>query len=176
MKSWWITESSSIFDNEFIFDNQTMTKILIITKCSKLQFEVTPKHFSHILSTETKMACINSNASVNLSQDLLWGGCGHINRAHWNPSIIKNPQIVRSKGEFWSVGLHLNVYCLSVIHSCVLLVWWTIMRAYFEEIHSHLLTVKGVLHPLPQKAQKLTCFVLYLKITNIFLKNDICIL
>ena len=32
--------------------------------------------------------------------------------------------------------------------------------------------LKGVLHP----NQKLTCFVLYLKIINIFLKNNICIL
>ena len=29
---------------------------------------------------------------------------------------------------------------------------------------------------LPQKAQKLAWFVLYLKIVNIFLKNNICIL
>ena len=36
--------------------------------------------------------------------------------------------------------------------------------------------IKGVLHLLPQKASKLACFVLYLKIINIFLKNDICIL
>ena len=35
---------------------------------------------------------------------------------------------------------------------------------------------KGVVHRLPQKAPKLACFVLYLKIINIFLKNDICIL
>ena len=38
------------------------------------------------------------------------------------------------------------------------------------------ITIKGVLHLLPQKAPKLACFVLYLKITNIFLKNDIYIL
>ena len=31
----------------------------------------------------------------------------------------------------------------------------------------------GVLHLLPQKAPKLACFVLYLKIINIFLKNNI---
>ena len=36
--------------------------------------------------------------------------------------------------------------------------------------------VKRVLHLLPQKAQKLACFVLYLKIINIFLKNNIYIL
>ena len=36
--------------------------------------------------------------------------------------------------------------------------------------------VKGVLHLLPQKTLKLACFVLYLKIINIFLKNDIYIL
>ena len=35
---------------------------------------------------------------------------------------------------------------------------------------------KGVLHLLPQKAPKLACFVLYLKIINIFWKNNICIL
>ena len=35
---------------------------------------------------------------------------------------------------------------------------------------------KGVLHLLPQKAPKLACFALYLKIINIFLKNNICIL
>ena len=32
---------------------------------------------------------------------------------------------------------------------------------------------KGVLHLLPKKAPKLACFVRYLKIINIFLKNDI---
>ena len=37
-------------------------------------------------------------------------------------------------------------------------------------------TLKGVLHLLPPKAPKLACFVLYLKIINIFLKNNICIL
>ena len=36
--------------------------------------------------------------------------------------------------------------------------------------------LKGVLHLLPQKAPKLACFVLYLKIITIFLKNNICIL
>ena len=36
--------------------------------------------------------------------------------------------------------------------------------------------LKEVLHLLPQKAQKLACFVLYLKIINIFLKNNRCIL
>ena len=36
--------------------------------------------------------------------------------------------------------------------------------------------LKGVLHLLPQKAQKIACVVLYLKIRNIFLKNNICIL
>ena len=35
--------------------------------------------------------------------------------------------------------------------------------------------VKGVVHILPQKAQKIACFVLYLKIIKIFLKNNICI-
>ena len=36
--------------------------------------------------------------------------------------------------------------------------------------------VKGVLHLLLQKDPKLACFVLYLKIINIFLKNNVCIL
>ena len=36
--------------------------------------------------------------------------------------------------------------------------------------------IKRVLHRLPQKAPKLACFVLYLKIIHIFLKNNICIL
>ena len=36
--------------------------------------------------------------------------------------------------------------------------------------------IKGVLHFLPLKAQKSACFVLYLKIINIFLKNNVCIL
>ena len=37
--------------------------------------------------------------------------------------------------------------------------------------------LKGELHLLPKKAQKLACFVLYLKIINIFLKKIImCIL
>ena len=40
----------------------------------------------------------------------------------------------------------------------------------------HLFAIKGVLHLLPQKAPKLACFVLYLKIIQIFLKNNICIL
>ena len=40
----------------------------------------------------------------------------------------------------------------------------------------HLFAIKGVLHLLPQKAPKLACFVLYLKIIKIFLKNNICIL
>ena len=35
---------------------------------------------------------------------------------------------------------------------------------------------KGVLHLLPQKAPKLARFVLYLKIIDIFLKNNIYIL
>ena len=36
--------------------------------------------------------------------------------------------------------------------------------------------IKRVLHLLLQKAQKLVCFVLCLKIINIFLKNDTYIL
>ena len=36
--------------------------------------------------------------------------------------------------------------------------------------------LKGVLHLLLQKDPKLACFVLYLKIINIFLKNNVCIL
>ena len=36
--------------------------------------------------------------------------------------------------------------------------------------------VKGVLHLLPQKAPKLASFVLYLKIINIILTTNICIL
>ena len=36
--------------------------------------------------------------------------------------------------------------------------------------------IKGVLHLKPLKAPKLACFVLYLKIINISLKNNICIL
>ena len=36
--------------------------------------------------------------------------------------------------------------------------------------------IKGVLHLLPQKAQKLACFVLYPIIINICLKNNTCIL
>ena len=35
---------------------------------------------------------------------------------------------------------------------------------------------KGVLHLLPQKAPKLACSVLYFKIINIFLKNNMLIL
>ena len=45
-------------------------------------------------------------------------------------------------------------------------------RTMFENIRPF----KGVLHLLPQKAPKLACFVLYLKIINIFLKNNKCIL
>ena len=36
--------------------------------------------------------------------------------------------------------------------------------------------IKGVLHFLTQKAPKLACFVRYLKIINICLKNNVCIL
>ena len=36
--------------------------------------------------------------------------------------------------------------------------------------------LKGVLNLLPQKAPKLACFVLYLKIITIFLQNNKCIL
>ena len=36
--------------------------------------------------------------------------------------------------------------------------------------------LRGVLHVLPQKTLKLAYFVLYLKIINIFLKNNICTL
>ena len=36
--------------------------------------------------------------------------------------------------------------------------------------------INGELHFLPQKAPKLACFVLYLKIINILLKNNTCIL
>ena len=36
--------------------------------------------------------------------------------------------------------------------------------------------VKGVLHLLPQKAKKLACSELYLKIIKIFLRNNIWIL
>ena len=39
--------------------------------------------------------------------------------------------------------------------------------------------IKGILHLLPpkvpKKVPKLACFVLYLKIISIFLKNNICI-
>ena len=42
--------------------------------------------------------------------------------------------------------------------------------------HQHNNVIKRVLHLLSQKAPKLACFVLYLKIINIFLKNNICIL
>ena len=45
----------------------------------------------------------------------------------------------------------------------------------FEWIASSVLCIKGVLHLLPQKASKWTCFVLYLKIINIFLKNNVCL-
>ena len=36
-------------------------------------------------------------------------------------------------------------------------------------------SVKVALYLLPQKAPKLACFVLNLKIIKIFLRNDICI-
>ena len=36
--------------------------------------------------------------------------------------------------------------------------------------------IKGVLHLLPQKAPKLACFMLHLKIINIFLINNLSIL
>ena len=45
-----------------------------------------------------------------------------------------------------------------------------------EHFEFLVLIFKGVLHLLPQKAPNLACFVLYLKIINIFLKNNICIL
>ena len=46
---------------------------------------------------------------------------------------------------------------------------------FFYEIVTKI-SIKGLLHLLPQKAPKLACFVLYLQITDIFLKNDICTL
>ena len=42
----------------------------------------------------------------------------------------------------------------------------------WEESNGKIKFLKGVLHLLPQNAQKLACFVLYLKIINIFFKND----
>ena len=50
------------------------------------------------------------------------------------------------------------------------------IHAASEHGTANLWSFKGVLHLLPQKAPKLACFVLYLKIINILLKNDICIL
>ena len=44
------------------------------------------------------------------------------------------------------------------------------------QVRLALLKFKGVLHLLPPKTWKLACFVFCLKIINIFLKNDICIL
>ena len=46
----------------------------------------------------------------------------------------------------------------------------------FIDIESAFISIKGVLHLLPQKASKLACFVLYLKIINIFSKNNLWIL
>ena len=50
----------------------------------------------------------------------------------------------------------------------------TIRDTFQKKLAWH--SLKGLLHLLPQKAPKLACFVLYLQITDIFLKNDICIL
>ena len=46
----------------------------------------------------------------------------------------------------------------------------------FKNKECEIYNLKGVLHFLQQKAPKLAYFVLYLKIINIFLKNNICIL
>ena len=42
--------------------------------------------------------------------------------------------------------------------------------------NSRKIYLKGIMRLLLQKAPKLACFTLYLKIINIFLKNNICIL
>ena len=52
----------------------------------------------------------------------------------------------------------------------------TFNQRRYPSLPTMLCIVKGVLHLLPSKAPKLACFVLYLKIINIFLKNNICIL
>ena len=52
-----------------------------------------------------------------------------------------------------------------------MIVYWTNLIAAHLDAN-----FKGVLHLLPQKAPKLACFVLYLKVINIFLKNNIRIL
>ena len=46
----------------------------------------------------------------------------------------------------------------------------------YHNLKCQMLPFKGVLNLLPPKAPTLACFVLYLKIINIFLKNNICIL
>ena len=48
----------------------------------------------------------------------------------------------------------------------------TEIRLYVGSKWNKILYFKGVLHPI----QKLACFVLYLKIIDIFLKNDVRIL
>ena len=45
-----------------------------------------------------------------------------------------------------------------------------------DYVVDHEMPLKGVLHLLPQNAPKLACFVLYLKIINTCLKNNISIL
>ena len=47
-----------------------------------------------------------------------------------------------------------------------------VIPLYIGEWMSLFAAIKGVPHLLPQKAPKLACFVLYLKIINIFLKNN----
>ena len=63
---------------------------------------------------------------------------------------------------------------------CQPIMWPTVLQIRDGYVSKSLminnLQFKGVLHLLPQKAQKLVCFVLHLKIINIFLKNNICIL
>ena len=67
-------------------------------------------------------------------------------------------------------GLVYVLYTLGCVSLCQM--WLT----FWMDNYSYITHGKGVLHLLPQKAPKLVCFALYLKIINILLKNNICIL
>ena len=79
---------------------------------------------------------------------------------------LKNSNILTSAGRsFQELYTRLENVCLKIL----ILHLFGIIVGESEDL-------KGVLHLLPQIAPKLTCSVLYLKIINIFLKHNVCIL
>ena len=77
---------------------------------------------------------------------------------HWVPELCS---IESDKGEK-KIGRNSVLPSRILLHKILFLLYFIVF--------------KGLLHLLPQKAPKLACFVLYLKIIDIFLKNNVCIL